>query len=248
MIFSSSRDELHGARQTGRLAPPPDFRDMDHLLDEDALRRFGAQQKPLRARPWKIGAIRDQKGNTCVINTYYGFRQAAPWFVRDLGISRSQEYADYKLAQQNDEITPEGYEGTTARGMCKVAKDRGEITEYLWVPTHDGEDIVREWLKTRGCLMAGSDWPEAFFTPDKHGYVTPTDNKTSDLGHETLLRWYYGPTHYRFPDTYEFVNSWSASWGDKGLYRMKADVFRWLYFQSNGDLVSPIETARARRR
>lgn len=224
----------------------PDYRDTDHYLDEMQFRRFAAVQKPARAKPWRIGKRLNQRYNSCVVNAYYGFRQAAPFYCADAHLTAAKELADYHAAQAADEIPePPAYEGTTANGMMKVARQRGEVVEWKWVPKADGEDVAREWLKTRGTLLCGTDWPEAFFNPGKHGYVEPADaTKVGDLGHETLLRWYYGPQHYRYPDTYEFVNSWGAAWGDNGLFRMKADVFRWLVFQLNGDLCSPIEAAR----
>ncbi len=115
------------------------------------------------------------------------------------------------------------------------------MSEYKWVAE---EAIAQEYLRTRGTLLFGTDWFPSMFTPDAKGYVEPTGS-AGPMGHEIVLRWHYPKTHRHFPDTYEFVNSWGESWGDKGLFRMKADAFRYLWLPLNGDLVSPLETARA---
>lgn len=50
--------------------------------------------------------------------------------------------------------------------------------------------------------------------------------------------------HRKYPDTYEYVNSWGA-WGfeNRGIFRMKADVRRYLVQQLNGDCALPSEIA-----
>jgi hypothetical protein len=104
------------------------------------------------------------------------------------------------------------------------------------------EDVAREYLLTRGGLMAGTDWFDGMFTPSAKGaYVEPSGNVAG--GHEYFVRWYYGPKHRKYPDSFELVNSWSPQWGDGGLFRMKAETFRYLVWQLNGDLVSPTEQA-----
>lgn len=238
--------EQGGHYRTGRIRKP-DFRDTDFLIDATRLRGIKPVQSKTRARPWHIGQILDQ-GNTdqCVIYAYAQFIQSAPTYLSRLDWKPAEFTTRYHLAQKNDEIPGENYAGTTARGAMKVAVDKGEIEGYLWVPAQDGEDIAREWLLTRGTLMQGTDWPAAFFSPDKHGYVEPGDSPRAALGHETLVRWYYHSKHYKYPDTYECVNSWGPNWGHSGRFFVKADVFRWLHWQCGGDLVSPIETARVR--
>ena len=231
-------------RRTGRIRNPS-FEDTDYLLDEAALRGIRAVQSKRRARPWRIGEILDQgDSDECVVFTYAAFRQAAPFFCARIPWTRRQFTERYKLSQQLDEIPGENYAGTTARGALKAAQSQGEITGFLWVPPTDGEDIAKEYLITRGPLMQGTDWPAAFFNPDRHGYVRPEDSPRAALGHETLVRWYHGPKHYKYPDSYECVNSWGRSYGLNGRFFIKADVFRWLHWQCGGDLCSPIEAER----
>lgn len=234
-------------RRTGRLRHP-DIRDTDYLLDEHALRGIRREQTKAHATPWRIGDRLDQgQSDQCVIYTYAAFRQAAPFFCKRIPWTRDDFTRRYDEAKTLDEIPGVNYDGTTARGAMKAAEAVGEVKGYLWVPPTNGEDITKEYLATRGTLMQGTDWPGTFFTPNKHGYVEPDGSTTpAEMGHETLVRWYHKPTHRKYPDSYECVNSWGNSWGIDGRFFIKAEVFRWLHWQCGGDLVSPIETARIR--
>jgi hypothetical protein len=217
----------------------PDVRDRAYTLTPKRLTQLqkiaGVTKQP-RTLPWHIGEIVDQ-GNTsqCVVHAYMAFIEAAPIFKRALGWDTGLRTRLYTRAQQIDGF-PMPHDGTTARAMLEVARAENWIAEYLWV---NDEDLAREYLLTRGGLMAGTDWFDGMFTPSAKGaYVDPSGNVAG--GHEYFVRWYYGPKHRKYPDSYEFQQSW-GEWGDKGLFRMKADVFKYLVWQLNGDLVSPIE-------
>jgi hypothetical protein len=217
----------------------PDVKDRDFELTETKLRGIKAMQVKKRSRPWGIGPILDQgETNECTIFTFAQFLQSAP-YIHTLLWSAAAFTERYRRAQAHDGIT-RPHEGTTERAVLSDAKADGLITEYLHVTD---EDIAKEYLLTRGTLCFGSDWFPSMFTPDEHGYVEP-DHAPTDLGHEYLMRWYYAPRHARYPDTYEFANSWGPKWGDEGMFRMKADAVRYLWQQLNGDLMSPVEAAR----
>lgn len=227
---------------TGRLYRA-DPRDRLHELDEVRLRGIRRVQLPARARPWGIGPILDQGSTSeCTIYSFAQFLQSAPW-IHTLLWQAAAFTARYQKAQTHDGISGP-HDGSTERAVLTDAKADGLITEYLHVTE---EAIAQEYLKTRGTLLFGTDWFESMFTPDKHGYVEPQHGPT-DMGHEYLMRWYYGPRHKLYPDSYEFVNSWSDGYGDKGKFRMKADAVRYLWLQLNGDLMSPIEAARSATR
>lgn len=218
----------------------PDVKDRDFELTETKLRGIKVVQLARRSRPWGIGPVLDQREtNECTVYTFAQFLQSAPYihtliWTPDLYTSR------YRRAQAHDGIT-RPHEGTTERAVLSDAKADGLITEYLHV---NEEEIAREYLLTRGTLAFGTDWFPSMFTPDARGYVEP-DHAPTDLGHEYLMRWYYGTRHAKYPDTYEFVNSWGPKWGDAGKFRMKADAVRYLWHQLNGDLISPVEAARS---
>lgn len=224
---------------TGRLYLA-DPRDRNYELTEDRLRGIKMPEKRRRTVPWALGPVLDQGAtNRCTVFTGADILQGAP-YVHTLAWADSIYEELYRSAQKDDGIPGENYEGTTFRGVASVFKKRGLISEYLWATD---EDIVREYLVTRGMLAFGSDWMTCMNTPDQHGYVE-VDGTPGMMGHETTLRWYYSKRHSKYPDTYEFLNHWGSDWGQNGIFRMKADAFRYLFLQLNGDCCSIIETAR----
>lgn len=220
----------------GRLYAP-DPRDRAHTLDEAALRQMPRAITKPRKNPWRIGPILDQGSTSeCTVFAFAQWYQSAPRLKR-LPWDRGKFTEVYKLAQKRDEWPGENYDGTSERAVLKVAEDAGLLKEYKWVAD---EDVAQEYLKTRGGLCFGCDWFNGFFSPDARGYIEPTGNLAG--GHETYLRWYHNKNHWRYPDSYEFVNSWGPQWGPLGgRFLVKADLFRYLFLQLNGDLVSPIE-------
>lgn len=221
----------------------PDPRDKRYELTPKRMAKIPVAPAKERKLPWRMGPILDQ-GPTprCTVFALAHFLQAAPR-VHLLGWSDEEYTTRYKAAQDVDEWPGNDYDGTSERAVLKGAQDRGEIAEYLMVPD---EDTAKEYVRTRGGLLAGMDWYPPMFRPGKHGYVEPSGFPIG--GHELYVRWYYPKTHYKYPDTWELPNSWSPEWGDRGVCRMKGDVFRYLVFQTGGDLFSAIESPVVRRK
>lgn len=191
----------------------------------------------VRKFPWRLGPILDQ-GSTeqCTVYSAVGLIQAAPRLhLLDL---RPEDFTViYDKAQLIDEFTdtpPAG--GTSERAVQKVLQDEKLTSSYLWCTD---EATARTYLLTRGMLLFGTDWFTGMDQPDAHGYVSATGSPRG--GHEFIVRWYYNASHKTYPDTYEFVNSWGEGWGDRGLFRMKAADFAYLFLHLNGDLCSPVE-------
>lgn len=257
LIRQPQREALQGAGTVGGLGRQyaPDVRDLRHLLTEDRMRSVpkGTTLRR-RKRPWGVGPILDQ-GNTNQCTVYSAIQQiqSAPRFER-LGLTPQHMDAIYREALRTDEFQGEADEGTSERAVQMIliniqtlkrlgiplptAKGvaRAFNREFLLV---DDEDIAREYLLTRGMLLQGTDWFTGFDSPDRHGYVEPTG--TVRGGHEYVRRWHYGPTHYKYPDTDEYVNQWGEGYGDKGLVRMKSDVTKYIVQTLNGDLISAVE-------
>jgi hypothetical protein len=227
-----------------------DPRDRQHMLTADRLHtvRRGTLLRR-RVRPWGFRRILDQ-GNTnrCTVFAAVQQKQAAPLFT-DLKLSDADLTAIYREALRTDEFAGEADEGTSERAVQNIFRSPEALTrvlgrpikkawtdEFLWV---DDDEIAKEYLATRGMLLQGTDWLSGFDTPDKHGYVEPTGYVRG--GHEYVRRWYYGPRHYKYPDTFEYIQSWGEGFGDHGLFRMKADVSKYIVFQCGGDLISAVE-------
>jgi hypothetical protein len=219
----------------------PDPRDRRFTLTADRLKEIPKALEPgvkHRTQPWRRGPVLDQ-GDTseCTVFAAAAFLQCAPHLhAKGLSWTRSRFTDYYNQAQRIDEWPGESYDGTSERAVQKVLQDAGYVSEYLWAAD---EDIAKEYLLTRGPLLLGIDWFSSMFTPSGKGnYIEPEGFAVG--GHEICVRWYYGPNHYKYPNSYELINSW-GEWGDKGLARIKADAFRYLWLQLNGDLCSPIE-------
>lgn len=222
----------------------PDTRDRPFTLDADRLRAIPRATEPgalRRKLPWHRGPVLDQGDSSeCTVFAAASFLQCAPrQHAKGLGWSRFTFTEYYRQAQRTDEWPGEDYDGTSERAVQKVLQDAGYISEYLWLAD---EDIAREYLLTRGPLLFGTDWFDGMFTPSAKGnYIEPTGSLAG--GHEVCLHWYYPKTHYKYPDSYQIINSWGESWGDRGLCRIKAADFRYLFIQCAGDLCSPQERA-----
>jgi hypothetical protein len=244
--------EVPAPRGLGRLYAP-DTRDRAYLLTPDRLADIPRQLEPGARRrqfAWKRGPVLNQGSTSeCTVFTAAGFLQSAPQLhSKGLGWARDMFTNLYRAAQRIDEWPGEGYDGTSFRAVMKMLSDPqgplGQlISEYLWVTD---EDMAREYLMTRGTLAFGTDWFAGMDNPTAKGaYIEPTGAFRG--GHELVLRWYYHSKHYLYPDTYEFIQSWGEGEGDKGLVRMKADGFRYVFLHLNGDLCSPQEAKRAKR-
>lgn len=229
---------IHKLKGLGRRYAP-DPRDRRFGL-EAALPTIPTQVQPgqhVRKFPWRLGPILDQ-GSTeqCTVYSAVGLIQAAPR-LHLLNFGPADFTSIYDQAQQQDEFPdtpPAG--GTSERAVQKVLQAKKLTASYLWATD---EATARTYLLTRGMLLFGTDWFTGMDTPNPQGYVTASGSPRG--GHEFIVRWYYNQSHKQFPDTYECVNSWGEEFGQKGIFRMKADDFRYLFLHLNGDLCSPIE-------
>jgi hypothetical protein len=220
----------------GRLYKP-DPRDRRYAVTPAVLRKIPVAPVALRKHAWRYPRPVLDQGPTsrCVVFSLAISLQSAPK-VHKFGWPDAKFTDLYDRARAHDGF-PMPHDGTTMRAACDVAIQDGLISQYLHI--YD-EDTLREYLATRGTVGAGQDWFREMYFPSKKGaYIEPEGSLEG--GHETVCRWYYGPKHYKYPDTYEFWNPWGEQWGDRGIYRMKADSFRWLIWGLNGDLVIPTE-------
>lgn len=226
----------------------PDPRDRRFLMSAERLHEIPRQLEPgvrRRTFPWKRGPVLDQGSTSeCTVYAAAAFLMCAPQLhSKGLGWDPQQFTSYYHQAQAADEFqdTPPA-DGTSERAVQKVLQDAGFVSEYLWVTD---EDIAREYLLTRGPLLLGTEWFSGMDSPGKDAMVEASGQSRG--GHEVCVRWYYNSTHAKYPDTYELINSWGESYGDKGLFRIKAEGFRYLFLHLNGDLCSPQEAKRAKK-
>lgn len=239
-------------RQLGRLYHP-DPRDRKYALTPERLNAIPRQLEPgarQRTLPWKRGPVLDQGSTSeCTVFSAAGFLQCAPQLhAKGLGWTRQQFTDFYKAAQRQDEWAGEDYDGTSERAVQKILRDAGYISEFLWVDASAGDamDIAEEYVLTRGPLLLGTDWFTGMDTPSEKGaYIAPTGAFRG--GHEICVRWKYNARHYKYPSTWELIQSWGEGVGEQGLIRLKDEDLRYLFLTLNGDLCSPQEAKRAKK-
>lgn len=128
--------------------------------------------------------------------------------------------------------------GSTGLYVCHELETQGLIRSHR--SAHDIHSMVS--LLQSGTVIMGSPWFNAWMTPDDRGFVDG-QGTLEDLqraidsgvagGHETCIsaaerltlvdgRLDPGTSHVRVR------NSWSASWGDKGSYRIHLSTLAWL--------------------
>lgn len=110
---------------------------------------------------------------------------------------------------------PGAENGSWIRSGAKALQNRGRIGSYAWCST---VQQVKDWVRVKGPVMVGTTWHNDMFDPDASGLVKPTGGIAG--GHAYLLMGDL-PSEQAFM----FLNSWGASWGDNGRFKIKYSDF-----------------------
>lgn len=177
---------------------------------------------------WVLGPKLDQ-GNTprCV---GYATRQLLAASPHRYKVADPSADTIYLQAQLRDEWPGENYEGTSDRGAMKYLAERNIISVYRWAQS---VEEACQYILTTGPILVGSLWRRDMFTTDSKGFIRPTG--VVDGGHEYVC---YGYNHKTW--TLSFCNSWGASWGLKGTFKMNRTDFEHL-IADQGDMCTPSE-------
>ncbi len=103
-----------------------------------------------------------------------------------------------------------GQQGASVRSGVKALKNRGRLAVYASTVSLE---TMKAWLATKGPIIVGTDWMNDMFNPDAKGYVKPTGSLAG--GHCYLVR---GVLYSE--QAFLFRNSWGASWGLSGDFKM----------------------------
>lgn len=204
-----------------------DSRSLDHAIERDS----EAMSAPLRTVHWarRIEILDQGQLGSCTGNAGTGALGTDPFFDHVLakGLKLDESYAVnlYSAATQVD-ACPGSYPpedtGSSGLAVCKVLKASNIISGYRWATTASG--LVR--LLQAGPVLLGMPWYEAFFSPDRRGFIDSARWQSSQLagGHEVEIVGVDLAPHLA-ESVLTLANSWGTGWGDGGFFRMRLSTY-----------------------
>jgi hypothetical protein len=138
-----------------------------------------------------------------------------------------QLYSDATKVDSGPGSYPPRDTGSSGLAICKVLEARGTISSYRWASTAYG--FLR--LLQSGPVLQGMDWYEAFFDPDRDGYIDSNRNwRSSGLagGHEVEALGLELDHDNAFNSTITYANSWGTGWGVDGRFKMRLRTYKQL--------------------
>jgi Papain family cysteine protease len=213
-----------------------DARSLAYAVENDA-DRMG---RKLSNQHWeRVIPILDQgQLGSCTGNAGTGALGTQPFYDKAgntaLGTADGDASADEKFAVQlySDATKIDPYPGTyepddtgsSGLAICKVLRARGTIRGYTWATTATG---FLQLLQV-GPVMQGMPWYQAFFQPDKAGFIDSSTHWSSSGiagGHEVEAVGVDINTTTLSNSVITFANSWATSWGDAGYFRMRLSTY-----------------------
>lgn len=210
-----------------------DARSLEFMVEND----LDAMTGTLRNRTWpRHIPILDQGAlGSCTGNAGTGALGTDPYFTavgRDIPLLDEEYAVDlYELATHADGYPgsyPPDDTGSSGLAVCKVLRARGLIGGYRWARTAHG--FLR--LLQAGPVLQGMPWYRSFFEPNAAGFIDADPHwPSSGLagGHEVEALEVELDPHDLYSSVITYANSWSASWGDAGFFRMRLRTYEQLH-------------------
>jgi hypothetical protein len=133
-------------------------------------------------------------------------------------------YEDATIADGYPGTYPPDDTGSSGLAVCKVLKARGTIRGYRWARSAHG--FLR--LLQFGPVLQGMPWYEAFFEPDRDGFIdaNPAWPSSGDAGgHEVEAIGVELSEDDVFDSAIVYCNSWGTGWGQEGRFRMRLRTY-----------------------
>lgn len=214
----------------------PAIRPVDHPISIPILDQSNLDAQGIDVSALIPGATRVRQLGSCTGNGGTYSLSASPTLsgrVRNAGGVLDEPFAIrlYSDATHLDEDLADEFPptdcGSSGLGICRVLKRRGIIGSYQWATTVDGLAALLQ----RGTALVGMPWYNAFFEPDRDGFIDAGGPETWEAsrlagGHEicviALESW-----DERRPErsVIRFPNSWNEGWGDRGYGRMRLSTY-----------------------
>jgi hypothetical protein len=215
-----------------------DGRSLAHMVEND-VHEMG---KALKDQSWeRVLVVLDQgELGSCTGNAGTGALGTQPFFdaAGSNVLPSTSDAADaekFAVDLYSEATVVDGYPGSyppddtgsSGLAICKVLKSRGTIKGYRWARSAYG--FLR--LLQSGPVLQGMPWYNAFFEPDKDGFIDSDVQWTSSGiagGHEIEAVAVELDTKDAFNSVVTYVNSWGTGWGDHGRFRMRLRTYEQL--------------------
>jgi hypothetical protein len=212
-----------------------DGRSLAYMVENDA-REMG---KSISSQLWerKVAILDQGSLGSCTGNAGTGALGTEPFYdaagrnvLPDPGDAAACEEFAVQLYSDATQLDP--YPGTyppedtgsSGMAICKVLKARGTIRGYRWARSPYG--LLR--LLQNGPVLQGMPWREAFFSPDKDGFIDADPHWPSSSlagGHEVEAIGVELDESDAFNSAIVYANSWGTGWGVDGRFRMRLRTY-----------------------
>jgi Papain family cysteine protease len=171
------------------------------------------QPKPSDTTPaWELKIQLDQ-GQTghCVGFGWSGWVDALPVEGTYQNADAHALYYECKVIDGE----PNAENGSTVRSGALAMRKRGRLAAFAFAGSTNEIDA---WINSHGSVVVGTSWTDDMFNPDASGFVKPTGAVAGGHCYVMLDR-------LDDEDAYLFQNSWGASWGQNGRFKIKRADF-----------------------
>lgn len=178
-----------------------------------------AARKTRGSQFWYAPLVLDQgPDGSCVGHGWIHLINASPVIHRYDHEIALDVYHRAQLLDEFADTPPE--EGTSVRAGGKAVKEKGYIKTFAYAKTIDE---MSQWILNYGPVCIGVDWWTGMDNPNKANGFTIKPTGAVRGGHCVCVD---GVNLNGLPtDYFRILNSWSASWGDRGHARiLKADM------------------------